>query len=183
MWKEAGAASFGHWQLTWQTGENLSRGRWTGHDPNKISTEYKAEETLIRQPARWFPLLFWRHKYNGRWSSSDTRHQKRHRYDYVWWWYCKYFRYVEDDKRLWRLLSYGTWHHWLVKIYQTKRSSISDEGILQSHHRENVKSCNSDYFVLFSTPSSFSFSSHSDFFRSFQSIPSPFLSIFCLSVY
>jgi hypothetical protein len=52
MRKEAVAASFDHWQLTWQTGEHLSQGRWTGHDPNKISTEYKVEETLVRQPAR-----------------------------------------------------------------------------------------------------------------------------------
>jgi hypothetical protein len=53
MWKEAIAASFGHCQLTRQTDEKLRQGRrWTGHDPNKISTEYKEEETPIRQPAR-----------------------------------------------------------------------------------------------------------------------------------
>jgi hypothetical protein len=122
MWTEAVAASFGHWQLTWQTGENLSQGRRKSHDPNKISNEYKAEETLIRQPARWFPVLLWRHNYNGRWSSSDTWHQKRQRYDYVCWWCCKHLRYVEDDNRLWRLQPYGTWHHRLVKIYQMKAS-------------------------------------------------------------
>jgi len=177
MWEDAVAASFGHWQFIWLTGENLTQGRWTGHDSNKISTEYKAEEIQIRQHDRWFPVLLWRHNYNGRWSSSDTRHQKRHRYDYVWWWHCKYLRHVEDDNRLWRLLSYGTWHHQLVKIYQTKRSFISDEGILESRHRENVKSCNNDYFVVFSNSSSIS-PSHSDFFRFFQPIPSTFFQYF-----
>jgi hypothetical protein len=100
----------------------------------------------------------------------------------VWWWYCKHLRYVGDDKRLWRLVSYGTWHHRMVKIYETKRSSISDEGILQNNHCENVESLNSNYSVLFSTSSS-SFSSHPDFFRFSQPILSPFLSIFCLSIY
>ena len=78
-----------------------------------------------------------------------VRHPNESVSDYVWWRYCKHLRYVEDDNRLWRLLSYGTWHHRLVKVYQKKRSSISDEGTLQSHNRENVKPCNSDYSIFF----------------------------------
>jgi len=43
-----------------------------------------------------------------------VRHPNESVSDYVWWRYCKHLRYVEDDNRLWKLLSYGTWHHRLV---------------------------------------------------------------------
>ena len=109
-----------------------------------------------------------------------VRHPNESVNDYVWWRYCKHLRYVEDDNRLWRLLSYGTWHHRLVGrngVPSQTKAPFKVTTVRTLNHATAIIQ------FFFSTSSSFSFSSQSDFFRFSHPIPSPFLSIFCLSVY
>lgn len=119
--------------------------------------------------------------YFGDTSTPDTRRQKLYRY--VWWWVCFYLKHEEHNKHSQRLLSYGMYRHSVWYRFTSLRGITSQKKApFKVTTLRTLNFATAINSALLSTLSSFSLSFHPPFFRFFQQILSPLLSVFYSSV-